>query len=73
MDFLTGPALTVSTFVLALAVWLVCAGIIRFAYWFLRYLDRRDAAAFRAQVLLAEQEMLRRSRVPSSRAGEDTQ
>lgn len=73
MDFLTGPALTVPSFVLALAAWLVCAGIIRFAYWFLRYLDRRDAAAFREQVLLAEQEIERRARVLPGRAGDDTQ
>lgn len=73
MTFLTGPALTAPTFVLGLAVWLVCFGIIRFAYWFLRYLDRRDSAAFREQVFLAQQEIEARSRALASRAGEDTQ
>lgn len=78
MTFLTGVALVAPIhdgFVLALvlAAWLVVVGVIRFVYWFLRYLDRRDAAAFREQVFLVQQEMECRARAPASTAGEDTQ
>lgn len=47
--------------VMLLAMWGICAAALRLGIWWMNWLDRRDAAAFRAQVMLAEAEIARRS------------
>lgn len=43
-----------------LVTYLVGVGLFRLTCWWLAYLDRRDYAAFRAEVLRAEAEQLRK-------------
>lgn len=46
--------------VMLLVMYALCFGAIRVGRWWMDYLDRRDAAAFREQVMLVEAEIARR-------------
>lgn len=47
--------------VMLAVMYALCMGAIRIARWVMDYLRRRDEAAFREQVMLAEAEIARRS------------